>query len=141
MAGFSFKPVKKAAKKKAAPAGRKIKNLTEDQIDENQNGLLDLMDPEKDAVIEHFRKENKGAKKKQEDKNETYFYVCAVFQSQSQKMEFLGQIPNVLCVDEVFIDGESFAQAVGKPVTPNELPPYESPLHKILSKLVKIPKE
>ena len=135
MARFSF-GVKKAAKK---PTGPKIKNLTENQIDENEKGIADLMDPANDPVIQHFRKENLGAKKKQDDKNETYFYVCAIFQSRAQKMEFLAQIPNVLCVDDVFIDGETFAKAVGKPVTLNEAPPLESPLHKILSKLVKIP--
>lgn len=133
---FSFNKItkKKPAKKQPPP---KVE-LTEEDIMEDNPDLLAAVavDPEKLRL----KRENEITRKKSDDLNETYFYTCIVWQSEEQKLEFLAQIPDVLAVDDVFIDGETFAAAVGKPVTPGIMPPVDLPLNKKLADLAKIPK-
>lgn len=139
MATFSFRPPKRGAKKKAPPE-KKI--LTEDQVSEDNKALTKVIGVKQtNADKERLRRENALSKLKQEDLNQTHFYSVIVFQSWQQKMEFLSQIPQVQAIDDKFIDGETFAAAVGIQITPNELPPIESALNKKFTDLAKIPKK
>jgi hypothetical protein len=133
MSSFSF-GVKKAPKKKKKPGA--FVQLEESQISENNPDLEKLI--EANTEKERLKGEVEYQKSKMKDHNEIHTYTCLVFQSEAQKFEFLSHFPNVLCIDEVFIDGESFAEAIGKKLTPNKIPPIESPLNKKLSDLVKI---
>lgn len=142
---FSFgvkKKIKKAAKKKAAAKKWINPELTEDDVREDNPELTEFLKPKEiDPEKQRFNRENELAKKKQNDQNDAHFYVCVVFQSWDQKVEFLDQIPEVLAVDDIFIDGETFAKAVGKPVTHNQLPPFDTRVSGKLSERAKIPKE
>lgn len=133
---FSFgSPVKKLAKKKSVKKAKKEKEKvplpTEEQVREDHPGVLAM------AEKSRLRKENASQKDKIKDLNEIHMYVCLVFQSEAQKFEFLEKFPDVLCVDEVFVDGESFAKQIGVELTENSLPPHESAPNKKFLEMVK----
>jgi hypothetical protein len=70
------------------------------------------------------------------DKSEVNFWLCMVFQSHAQKMEFLGKYPELKTVYGMYCDGEAFAEAIGAPVTPNTQKPVANPIDKELSGMV-----
>lgn len=140
MASFSFRTPKKNPKKgKHAP----IPNLEEIQISESNPDFQKLAEAnaQEDAETIRLRNEVTKQKLKIEDHKQIHTYMCLVFQSEAQKFQFMSYFPGVLCIDEVFVDGETFAEAIGKPVTLNEIPPIESPLNKKLSEIAKIPRK
>lgn len=131
--GFSFGS--KAQKRKKVTPQKPL--LTEIQVSEDNPDLEKLAAANK----ERLKRDNAKYKAKGADSAELHFYTCLVFQSEKQKLEFIAQFPNVLCVDEVFIDGETFAAEIGHPVTPNQLLPIESKIKKKFAELAKIPKK
>lgn len=135
MAQFSF-----GVKKKPVKKGRPQKPpITESQLTEDNPDITKLIEANNEAEKTRLANEVIKQKLRIDDHRQIHTYLCLVFQSETQKFEFLAHFPNVLCVDEVFIDGETFAEAVNKSVTLNELPPIESPLTKKLVNLAKIP--
>jgi hypothetical protein len=136
MAGFSFrapKPKKKLPQKSP---------ITESQIREDNPDLIKIMEsnsPSEDSETARLKNEVTKQKLRIEDHKQIHTYSCLVFQSEAQKFEFLAHFPNVLCIDEVFIDGETFAEAIGIKLTLNELPSIEAPINKKFSEISKIP--
>lgn len=138
MAGFSFRAPKPKKKPPQKPP------ITESQIREDNPDLIKIMEtnsPPEDSETLRLKNEVTKQKLRIEDHKQIHTYVCLVFQSEAQKFEFLAHFPNVLCVDEVFVDGETFAESIGKSVTLNELPSIDAPVNKKLSEISKIPRK
>lgn len=123
--GFKFGSSKPKEKKRKT-------GLTEEILSEDNPQWSELM---RANDLARQRKEVEKQKAKAKDHAEIHTYLAIVFQSREQKLEFMKNFPSVLCVDEVFIDGESFSAAVGFPVTPNELPVTKTPVSARLKKL------
>jgi len=83
-----------------------------------------------------FIKRREASRARGADKNEVNFWLCLVFQSHGQKLEFLARYPGLETKYDMYVDGEAFAEAVGADVTPNEQKPVVSHLDKALSELV-----
>jgi hypothetical protein len=80
----------------------------------------------------------KAERQRRHDHSDVQFYACLVFQSKDQKDEFLASISeDVPCLYGMYIDGQTFAEHVGLPVTPNECPPLKRPFNKKLAEMVK----
>jgi len=92
--------------------------------------------PDLAAFIERRRKSRERAA----DKQDSSFWLCLVFQSTDQKLEFLERFPDLETRYGMYVDGETFADAVGVSVTPNNQNPVASPLDQALSDRV-IPSE
>jgi ParB-like chromosome segregation protein Spo0J len=78
-------------------------------------------------------------KKNQErgkDANEVNFWLCLVFQSHAQKHQFLEKFPGLETVYGMYVDGEAFSDAVGKPVDKNTQKPLQCHLDKSLTGMV-----
>jgi hypothetical protein len=59
-----------------------------------------------------------------------------VFQSYEQKHDFLNQIKDVPTQYGMYVDGETLANVIGLPVTPNTQRPVTVPVDKKLSEMV-----
>lgn len=94
---------------------------------------LEDIDPEKAETIARFNQERLRRK----DHGCVDFWACLVFQSWEQLQEFLSQVKSPVLYD-VYIDGEEFAKEVGKPVTPNQLPPVKVKLNAKRTAMVKL---
>ena len=127
--GFKFGSSKPKVKKRKT-------GLTEEALSEDSPQWSELMEAN-DKIRQ--AQEVKKQKQKMKDHTEIHMYLAIVFQSREQKLEFMKQIPQVHCVDEVFIDGETFAQAVGIPVTPNQIPVIKAPVSTRLMQLTENP--
>jgi len=69
-----------------------------------------------------------------QDVNEVNFWVCLVFGSWDQKQEFLKQISDVPTLWGMYVDGETLATAISKPVTPAGKP-FVSRVNKKLAEM------
>jgi hypothetical protein len=70
------------------------------------------------------------------DRDDVNFWVCLVFQSQAQRDEFMGQLPDTVRVlFHQYVDGEALAEAVGIPVSPCRFGVVKSPLHQTLANM------
>ena len=79
-----------------------------------------------------FIARREASKLRGKDKGEVNFWLCLVFQSWAQKQEFLARCPDLETRYGMYCDGEAFAAAVGKPVTPNEQKPITPRIDKNL---------
>ena len=80
-----------------------------------------------------FIEARKIARQNMADQGEVNFWVCLVFQSHEQKLEFLREIVDVPILYGMYVDGQAFADFVGVPVTPNNLKPILSRVNKKLA--------
>ena len=101
--------------------GRLASDLTNDDVNEDSPKLA--------AFIEAREK----SRARGDDKADCCFYVCLVFQSTGQKQEFLDQVSEVPTLYGMYVDGQTLAQRIGLPVTPNTERPHKSPLDDQLS--------
>lgn len=91
---------------------------------------------EKNPKIEAFIKAREIARERGTDRGEVNFWLCMVFQSWEQKHEFLKQCEGIETRYGMYVDGEGFANAVGKPVKPNTVKPIRRMVDKELSGMV-----
>jgi hypothetical protein len=91
---------------------------------------------EESQKLQEFIRRRKESVSRGNDKAEVNFWVCLVFQSWLQKMEFLEKIADVPVLYGMYADGECFAERVGLAVTPNAQKPHTSPLEAKLQALV-----
>lgn len=75
------------------------------------------------------------------DKNEVNFWVCLVFQSFAQKMQFLAAVDDIPTLYGMYVDGERLAKRLGIKVDPNEFKQVTSPLNKRLAEMTKEPSD
>lgn len=75
---------------------------------------------EDDPKLKAFLEARKKSRLRGQDKTETNFWVCLVFQSWDQKQEFLRQIEDLPTKYGMYVDGEAFAERVGIKVSPNK---------------------
>jgi hypothetical protein len=117
---FSIRTKKKKPPKTPRKQGLRWENVIEDR-------------PELGA----FLKARADSHARYEDKAETNFWVCLVFQSWDQKQEFLKQLGAIPTLYQgMYVDGETLAKAIGKSVTPNTLPPIKTVVQKRLAAIV-----
>lgn len=93
---------------------------------------LDAAAAESNPKLQEFIAARAHSRKRGLDKNETNFWLCLVFQSWAQKHEFLKQIEDVYTLYGMYVDGQTLAERVGIPVTPNREKPFLSKLDKAL---------
>lgn len=97
-------------------------------------------DNAKVKALAEFREVQAKMQARAEDMDDMRFWVCLVFQSEQQKLEFLDQLNGcgIMCIDDTYLDGEAFAQAVDKPVTTiaNESKPFKTVVHRKFAELV-----
>jgi len=91
---------------------------------------------EKSEELKKFIAAREESRERGNDKMDANFWLCLVFQSWAQKVEFLKKIEGVPTLYGMYVDGQTLAGAVGIEVTPNEQKPHLSPLEKRLSDLV-----
>jgi len=89
------------------------------QLSINHPGLRKLIDDRGEKILER-----RGPNKRL-DQDEAEFWLCLVFQSNTQMQEFIAQIPEVPVLYNSYIDGETFAERVKLPVTPCTKPPIK----------------
>ena len=75
------------------------------------------------------------------DKDEAEFWLCLVFQSNAQLQEFMQHIPEVPILYNAYVDGESFAEVIGKPVSPVTTPLIRAKAHPIGKQLAAKPRK
>lgn len=126
--GFSFNTSPKVKKRKTG--------LTEETLLESNPQWAELAESN-DKLRQ--AQEVKKQKDKMSDHTEIHTYLVITFQSRAQKLEFMEKIPDVHCIDEVFIDGETFAQSVGIEITPNQIPVIKAPVSERFRKLTENP--
>lgn len=126
--GFSFNTTPKVKKRKTG--------LTEETLLESNDQWAKLAESN-DKLRQ--AQEVKKQKDKMSDHTEIHTYLVITFQSRTQKLEFMERIPDVHCIDEVFIDGETFAQSVGIEITPNQIPVIKAPVSERFRKLTENP--
>lgn len=108
----------KKPKKAAAPADGRP--LTLDDISEDRED------------INQFLKARRQMIDSWDDKNETNFWVCLVFQNWKQKKQFLDQLEGVGVLYGMYANGEDFAEAVGLPVTRSDAKAMSCPISRRL---------
>jgi hypothetical protein len=91
---------------------------------------------EDDGKLKAFLAARQKSKERGADSGEINFWLCLVFQSYKQKYEFLNQFKDMPTRYGMYIDGELFAKAVGRPVTPNAQKPFMYKIEKQLSEMV-----
>jgi len=91
---------------------------------------------EDNTKLKKFIEAREKGRERGVDKGEVNFWVCLVFQSWEQKQEFLANLGDVPTQYGMYADGEMFAAACGKPVTPNTQKPHNVPIDKTLSGMV-----
>lgn len=91
---------------------------------------------EQSETLEAFIAARKKSTERGNDKAETNFWVCLVFQSWEQKQEFLFAIKDIPVLYGMYADGQTLAQRLGIRVTPNAQREITSPLDKKLMALV-----
>lgn len=112
-------------------------NLPENWADVDDDGKKRLTKndiAEDKPELEAFIAARKKAKERGKDKVETNFWLCLVFQSYDQKMEFLKQFPTMTPKYALYIDGELFAKTIGVDLSLNIQSPIQSRLEKELVK-------
>lgn len=115
--------IQKKSKKKTVKSALKKEDLSEDE-----------------KKLKAFIAEREKGSRRMEDRYETNFWVCLVFNSWDQKQEFLRQVPVKSLFNGMYVDGESFAEQVGKPVKKNAQKGYKTVVQKRLANMV-IPSE
>jgi hypothetical protein len=134
IAGRKLPSRRKKKKAKKTPEEKPLTTfLNEDDISEANQGIRDLT-----QVKANLKAIDKKVEKRMKNNNEVNFYTCLVFQSWAQKMAFLEACGPVLAVDDVFIDGESFAKRFNIPIPHEEFAIIHSHLNKRLAALAKI---
>lgn len=105
-------------------------------------GRLRPEDVEEDnPELAKFLRQRYKAEEKMKDKDEIAFYLVLVFQSEAQKDEFLDNIPGEVGVlYNMYVDGQSLAEAIEIPITPCSQGTIMSPLHKRLTGQTGIPR-
>ena len=83
-------------------------------------------------TIARFEKERAG----RSDDADKEFFLCVVFQSEAQKIEFLEQLPDLPVFDKIHVDGQKLAEQLGIPILKNTVKPKRNPLNRHLSALV-----
>jgi len=91
---------------------------------------------EKSPKLQAFIDAREKSRDRGKDKSEVNFWLCMVFQSHAQKVEFLGKYPELKTVYGMYCDGEAFAESIGAAVTPNTQKPVANPIDKELSGMV-----
>lgn len=107
-------------------------------IDQDQHDATEILEEQSEA-LKSFIERRKKSKIRGADKAEQAFYVCLVFQSYDQKKEFLAQMADIPVLYGMYADGQTFAERVGLPVTPNTQPPIASALDKKLKAMAMLP--
>jgi len=92
-------------------------------------------DEDKSKLTKFIEEREKGRERGQ-DKTETNFWLCMVFQSHEQKHEFLNQVNDVPNLYGMYIDGQSLAEKLKIPIAPNNQKIHTSPLDKKLIEMV-----
>ncbi len=87
---------------------------------------------EDNPKLAKFIEQREKSRARGKDKNELNFWVCLIFQSYDQKIEFLNSLPDLQVKYGMYVDGEVFAEAMGIRITPNTQKPFQSPLDKNL---------
>jgi hypothetical protein len=112
-----------------------------DGVDPKAPGEVPEAISEESQKLKEFIERRKASVARGNDKAEVNFWVCLVFQSWLQKMEFLSKIADVPVLYGMYANGEVLAAKVGLPVTPNAQKVIESPLDKKLTALVLLTKD
>lgn len=91
---------------------------------------------EQSQTLQEFIQRRKASADRGNDKAEQNFWVCLVFQSWTQKQEFLFAIKDTPVLYGMYANGEQLAARLGIQVTPNRQKEIKSPLDKKLAALV-----
>jgi len=100
------------------------------EVPQVDGDLLEQLEAETDAIVESVRRDRKEFAEFIKSFLDDRFYICVVFQSEAQKIEFLTNA-NLLDVndmhnyDNMFINGVEVARRLGIPVEPVELTDYK----------------
>lgn len=133
------KPPRKQAQKRPrkASARSKAKALAQLVKAPKKRKVVDLekMSEDYQALIKRVVKKDAN-KIDPFDIYETNTWLCLVFDTFSQKREFMAKLPDSVSVkDWQYADGEAFAEFVGIPLTPANQPVDESKIDKRLTAL------
>lgn len=105
-------------------------------IDKDSEDAEEILE-EQSEKLKAFIAFRKRAQLRGQDKAEQNFYVAVVFQSWAQKQEFLKNLPTPTpTLYGMYVDGQTLAQTLNIPITPNALPPMHSHLDKKLAAMV-----
>jgi len=102
----------------------------ESDIPEVDGDFLDQLEAETKAVVDSVRADRAEFREFVAQLNDTKFYISVVFQSESQKIDFL-QKAGLLDIndqhnyDNMFVSGLEVARRLGYPVEPIELTDYK----------------
>lgn len=91
---------------------------------------------EDNPKLKAFIERREASRERGKDKSEVNFWLCMVFQSYEQKMEFLNRFEGLETKYGMYVDGEVIAERIGKPLTPNTQKPILVPEDKTLSGMV-----
>lgn len=103
-----------------------------DEQDQKKEKLTLSDIAEDNPKLAKFIEQREKSRARGKDKNELNFWVCLIFQSYDQKIEFLNSLPDLQVKYGMYVDGEAFAEATGIRITPNTQKPFQSPLDKNL---------
>ncbi len=97
---------------------------------------LDLKDiEENNPKLQAFLDRRRAAKERGKDKGELNFWLCIVFQSYEQKMEFSTKL-GLETKYGMYANGEEIAKKIALSITETTQKPVQVPLDKVLSKMV-----
>lgn len=123
-------------------------HIDDDSIKTMLSGLAESLPDEVDAdkakqtlaaasqAYDEYVQRRKDSISRGDDKAEVNFWVCLVFQSWSQKQQFLRCVQHVPTLYGMYVDGQTMAEACGFEVDKNTQKPIQSTLEKKLAALV-----
>jgi hypothetical protein len=85
----------------------------------------------------NFIEQREKSRAQGKDKTERNFWICVVFQSYDQKIEFLSNLNDLETKYGMYIDGEEFSDKIGVKIQKNEIKPSIPKIEKKLSDMVK----
>lgn len=100
-----------------------VEHATPEDVSEKSPKLKAFIDKRKEAMI------------RSKDRGEVNFYLCLVFASYAQKMEFI-EAAGLETKYGLYMDGEAFSEKLNIPITPNTQKAHEPKLEKQLVALV-----
>ena len=107
-----------------------------DEVDEAGtivSGVIEGDAKEDSEKLKNFLEAKQAAWDRGSNLQEVNYWLCLVFQSYDQKVEFLSRLGNPETLYRLYADGQTIAQAMGIDITPNQERPQTVVVEKALA--------